>query len=349
MRVLIIGGTGFMGPHVVAGLDALGHEVAVLHRGTTIAELPAATRHIRCPPCRLGDRGYLAELRDPLDAFAPEVILDMIAVVESDAEAVLTELGHLARRIVVLSSQDVYRAYGLVNGSEDGPTQELPLTEESELRRALYPYRGASSRGADDPHRHLDDYDKILVERAYRSAPGVETVVLRLPMVYGPRDRQHRMSAYLRPMLDARPALLLDRALAGWRVTRGYVADMAAAIVRAVIDREPGDHTYNVGEARALTESEWAATIGGAAGWRGDVRVVSASDGLPHLEPGMRTDQHLVADSSRIREELGYAEVTPRPDALARTVAWERENMPAPPDDLEARYAAEDALLERTD
>jgi len=45
----------------------------------------------------------------------------------------------LARRLVVLSSMDVYRAAGVLHGSEPGPLQELPLTEDSTLRsRPLY-------------------------------------------------------------------------------------------------------------------------------------------------------------------------------------------------------------------
>ncbi|MGD9140210.1 MAG: NAD-dependent dehydratase, partial [bacterium] len=53
MRVLIIGGTRFMGPRVVARLACEGHEVTVFHRGKTTAELPQGVQEV------VGDRNRL--------------------------------------------------------------------------------------------------------------------------------------------------------------------------------------------------------------------------------------------------------------------------------------------------
>lgn len=49
MQVLVIGGTGFVGPRIVTRLSRLGHEVTVAHRGETEADLPASVRHIHHP------------------------------------------------------------------------------------------------------------------------------------------------------------------------------------------------------------------------------------------------------------------------------------------------------------
>ena len=61
MRILVIGGTGFIGPHVVRRLGAGGHEVTVFHRGETRAELPGDVSEIH------GDRrdlpSFAAEFR----------------------------------------------------------------------------------------------------------------------------------------------------------------------------------------------------------------------------------------------------------------------------------------------
>lgn len=50
MRILIIGGTNFIGPPVVCQLGAMGHEVTVFHRGKTKAELPSADWQQSHPP-----------------------------------------------------------------------------------------------------------------------------------------------------------------------------------------------------------------------------------------------------------------------------------------------------------
>ena len=50
-------------------------------------------------------------------------------------------------------------------------------------------------------------------------------------------------------------------------------------------------------------------------------------EALPEgMRAGIDTRQDLVVDSTRIRGELGYAEMAPRDEALRRTVAWERAN-----------------------
>jgi hypothetical protein len=66
------------------------------------------------------------------------------------------------------------------------------------------------------------------------------------------------------------------------------------------------------------------------------------------LPPSLAADgdvaQDLVLDTGRIRHELGYVEPVPRPTAIARAIAWERENPPSG-DEAAFDYAAEDALL----
>lgn len=328
MRVLVIGGTRFIGPAVATRLHEPGHQVVVFHRGQTEAELPPAIHHIH------GDRRRLPDFADELRRFGPEVVLDMAAYTEQEARTVVDTFRGLARRLVVISSQDVYRAYGRFHGSEPGPAEPVPLTEEAPLRERLYPYRGQG--------RGLDDYEKILVEQAAAS-PDLPSTVLRLPMVYGERDQQHRLFPELKRMDDGRPAILLEESLARWRWTRGYLENVAAAIALAATDERAAGRAYNVGEEEALTYADWVRAIGRAAGWAGEVVVVP--DGrLPlQLRPPGDYAQHLVADSSRIRHELGYREVVSREEGLRRAIEWERTHQPEAPALFD--YEAEDAVL----
>jgi nucleoside-diphosphate-sugar epimerase len=72
MRVLVIGGTRFIGPRLVHRLAATEHEVCVFHRGQTTAVLPPAARSI------LGDRHRLADHAGEFRRFGPDVVVDMI-------------------------------------------------------------------------------------------------------------------------------------------------------------------------------------------------------------------------------------------------------------------------------
>ncbi len=310
-------------------LAGTGHEVALFHRGRTVADLPEGVEHI--PGDRRNLRGFAGEFR----RFAPEVVLDMIPMNEGEARDLVDVFRGFCRRVVAVSSQDVYRAYDRVTGRHPGPPDPVPLTEDSPLRERLYPYE----------REGVEDYEKILVERVVMGTPGLPGTVLRLPAVYGPGDYQHRLFEYLKRMDDGRAAILLGEGMAPWRWTHGYVEDVASAIALAVIDERAAGCVYNVGEADPPSWAGWVRGIGDAAGWDGEVVVVPDARLPKHLDWGLDTEQHWIADTSRIRQELGYREEIPREEALRRTVEWERAH---PPENVNAAsfdYAAEDAAL----
>jgi nucleoside-diphosphate-sugar epimerase len=345
MRILVIGGTNFIGPYVVRRLAEHGHELTLFHRGPLATDAPKGrfargAEHPDLPENirqSYGDRERLADYTSELRAVAPEVVLDMIPQNDDDAHSVLEVFRGVARRLVAISSLDVYRAYGRLLRTEPGPPDPLPLTEESPLRERMYA-QAAIFPGA-------ERYEKILAERVYLSDADLPATVLRLPAVYGPDDHQHRVFEYLKRMDDGRTVIALEESLAGWRWTRGYIEDVADAVALAVEDTRAAGRVYNVGDPDALTESEWVRAVGDAAGWRGEI-VLVPSERLPEA---MRFDgdmtQAWVTDSSRIRRELGYAERIPRDEALRRAVAWERAHPPATFDAAHYDYAAEDAAL----
>jgi nucleoside-diphosphate-sugar epimerase len=339
MRILVIGGTGFIGARVLRHLLNKGHELTVFHRGQTETSLPPTIQHV------YGDRSALPSFAAAFRQFSPQVTLDVIPYSEQDALTLMQTLRGITERVVALSSQDVYRAYGLFTRLEDGLPESLPYDEDAPLRTRLYPYR-ALALGPDELSYH---YEKILVERAVMSEPELPGTILRLPQVYGPGDRLHRLFDYLKRMDDERRAILLSEAQCEWRWTRGYVDNVAAAVALAVTDERAAGRIYNVGEPQALTEAEWVRTVGNAAGWNGEV-VVMPEEMLPaHLAAPYDWRQHLAAGTSRIRTELGYEEKIPREEALRRTIEWERSNPPREIDAKRFDYAAEELALSRLD
>lgn len=331
MKVLIIGGTRFIGAAVARRL-ARSHSVTLFHRSES-----GARREI------LGDRVNLASFKDDFKRLGPDVVLDMIPIREKDARCVMEVFKGIASRVVAVSSQDVYRAYGRLIGLEPGPPDPVPLTEESPLRETLYPYR----KVADGPDDYRYDYDKIPAERVFLSDPELPGTVLRLPMVFGPNDYQHRIHGYLKRMDDERPAILLEEGTESWRWSSGYVENVADAIVLAVTDARAAGEIYNVGEPAAPTTQEWIESIARAVRWPGRV-VICPKGMLPtHVSMGIDPRHDLVASTSKIRQELGFQERVSLEEALRRTIEWERANPPERFDPADYDYAAEDDVLKQ--
>ena len=333
MRILVIGGTGFIGPHLVRQLAAMGHSVTVFHRGRTNVDLPA--EHI------LGERSDLPGLHLKAD-----VVIDLVLSSGAQAQALMQSFRGAAGRVVAASSMDVYRACGILHGSEDGPIEPVPLTEESPLRTKLQTYPPAQVKMLQTVFGWLDDeYDKIPVERSVLSDPELPGTVLRLPMIYGPGDPLRRLHPVLRRIDDRRPAILFEQGWAGWRSPRGYVENVAAAIASAAVNAHAAGRVYNVAETPAFSEVEWARKIAAATAWEGEFVCLPKARMPAHLMQPGNSAQHWEADSSRIRQELGYREPVPLEEALRSTIAWTRTHPPGKFNPHQFDYAAEDAAI----
>lgn len=89
-RVLVIGGTGFVGSDIARRLVGMGHEVILFHRGRTEADLPLEVEHV------LGDRRHLADFAGRFEGLAPDVVLDTIPMTERDARDVMVTFRGIA-------------------------------------------------------------------------------------------------------------------------------------------------------------------------------------------------------------------------------------------------------------
>jgi len=341
MKIFVIGGTRFIGMYAVQSLLAQEHNVTLFNRsGPKIFENKVAWKE--------GDRNDTAALKQALKDVHPDVILDMIPIVEEHARSLIDAASGQAPRIVSISSMDVYKGYGVLLGIEKDTDQpvETPFTETSPVRTTLYPYRGPDLRPDNDPSKIMDDYDKILVENRIMNHKG--GTVLRLPLVYGPGDNQHRMFEFLKRMMDKRPSILISETYAHWRASRAYAANIGHGIALAITKEQAIGEIFNIAEKNPLSTLEWVQLISKACGWKGSIVLTGPESTPDHLNIKMNTAQHLIGDTQKIREMLGYSEPISQAQSILRTVEWESENAPSIPDDQMEKifdYAAEDNVL----
>lgn len=338
MKILIIGGTNFIGPPVIRHLTQMEHKVTIFHRGKTTPKLPAGVNEI------IGERKNIIQMKEKLQQLSPEVVLDMIAYTEHDVRVLSETLQSIQARLVVVSSMDVYQAYDVLLGKESNVVP-VPLTEDSPLRTSLYPFREMPNKPLQAP----DDYEKILVEKVVMSNPNLPGTVIRLPMVYGENDPLHRLLPYLERIDDNRPAIVLPESVANWRGSYGYVENVAYAIALVVTNARATNRIYHVADIENKNEAERITQVGKIAHWQGKVVTVPETQLPPEWKLPLNVKQDWLVDSTRIRQELGYKEIVSSDEALQRTINWQRANLPQQPTQFAAPYlldyAVEDEIL----
>jgi nucleoside-diphosphate-sugar epimerase len=314
------------------------YDVGVFHRSADASSSQGAAQI-------QGDRNQLRDYEAELRRFAPQVIIDMILSSGEQADQLADLARDLRARVVAISSMDVYRAWGALLGTEPGALEPMPITEDSRVRTASRAYPPELVQKMKSIFTWLNaEYDKVAVEQAVMCGRTCGTVV-RLPMVYGPGDPLHRLHGVLKRIRDGRPAIILPDDHARWRGPRGFVENVAHAIAMASTSEHALGRTYHVCDEPNLTELEWQTKVAAQTEWRGKFVVLPNNQTPKHLFMPGNASQHLVANSERIRRELGYKEPFVIDEAIRRTIAWEQANPPTGPSFHQFDYPAEDAVL----
>jgi 2'-hydroxyisoflavone reductase len=205
MRILMIGGTRFIGRHVVEQALDRGHDVTVFHRGRTGADLFRDQDRVRL---LTGDRD--SDL-SPLAEGEWDATVDTCAYVPRQVQQLADALGGRGGHYLLVSSVSAYRSPERAGYSEESPLAELddPTVEE---------VTGQTYGGL-----------KVLCERAAVDRFGPSTLVVRPTYVVGPDDYTWRFPWWvarlaaggevLAPGPADAPAQVIDvRDMAAWMV-----------------------------------------------------------------------------------------------------------------------------------
>ena len=298
MRVIVTGGAGFIGSHLVEALVARVDEVHVvddLSNGKREHVGPGATLHVR-------------DVRDPLD--------DLVADVRPEA------IAHLAAQVDVrVSVAEPVRdasvnVVGTVNVLEAARTVGARVVFAS-TGGAIY---GECERPAreDDPRLPLSPYgtSKLAGEEylaSFSRLHGATHVSLRLGNVYGPRQDPHGEAGVVAIFLGRLRDGETCRIFGDGTQTRDYVfvGDVVQAVTAALDGPEAG--TFNVG-----TGSETSVL-----GLYEACRMAAGSDAPAAHEPERAGElARSVLDPALAERRLGFRAATPLEDGLARTWEW---------------------------
>ena len=159
---------------------------------------------------------------------------------------------------------------------------------------------------------------KSIAEQALLQLPGLEAVVLRPPLVYGPRVKANFL-ALLRAIDGGWP---LPLASIGNRRSLIYVGNLVDAI-RRCLDGPAQGRTYAVSDGAPVSTPELCRAIARALGKR--ARLFPFPGALLRLAPSVaRLAESQVADDAAIRAELGWRAPFSFDEGLRETAAWYR-------------------------
>jgi nucleoside-diphosphate-sugar epimerase len=322
MKIVVVGGTRFIGRRIVSELAARGDEVVVVHRGESepaeLAGDPDRCRHIHV------DRAQFVTVAGEIARLAPDAVIDMLAMTRADAEAVLPHLPDT--QLILMSSMDVYEAFWNVLQEREG--EPVPLNEESRVRTVRYPYAQIGGRSS--------DYDKLDVEPSYVERGAT---VLRLAMIYGEHDAQRREEFILRRVRAGRRRIPVGPGT--WLWTRCYVGEVAAATLAALGNARAHGEIVNIGEPAVRSMRGWAEQILVAAGHEAELVPVPEHVVPADLGITKSVAQHIVFDGHKAAELLGWRP-TELAAGIARSVGW---HLAHPPEDASDDFAEDDAAL----
>ncbi|MFH5805330.1 NAD-dependent epimerase/dehydratase family protein [Alienimonas sp. DA493] len=314
MKILVTGGAGFIGSHIVDGLLAAGHEAAVLD------DLSSGARDNLPDDVPL----YVADIRDAA------------AVREAFAKESPDRVCHQAAQMSVSRSvrEPVFDAetnvVGLLNVCEAARGAGVDRITFASTGGALY---GDVTEPADEEHALLPIAPYGITKKAgedylrfYALQYGLTTAALRYSNVYGPRQNPHGEAGVV--------AIFAKNLLAGQPITingdgkyvRDYVhvSDVAAANVAALTGELPkGFSAFNVGTAVGADVNELAdAVIAGVKATRPGVDLPTPSHGPPR-DGDLRSS---IVSPAKAAAELGWEPRVKMEVGIAETVAWFAEN-----------------------
>jgi nucleoside-diphosphate-sugar epimerase len=305
MKVVVTGAAGFIGSHLAEALGAAGHEVVGIDSFTDYYDPALKEENARNLDVRRLDLA-----RDALDFSGFDGVLHLAGQpgVRSFGDVFAT---YVERN--VLASQRVFEAAAAAgarvvfasSSSVYGEAERYP-TPESTPPRPLSPY-GITKLTCE----HL--------ARAYARSFGLDVVVLRYFNAYGPRQRPDMAFPRIAAALVTGGSFAL---YGDGEQSRSftYVDDIVGATITALERGRPGT-TYNVGGGEEATMNATIAELERISGRTLDLR----------REPEVAGDQRRTkADTTLIREELGWEPTTRLADGLRAQWDWVAGRVAAP-------------------
>lgn len=314
MKIIVTGGAGFIGSHVVRALLGAGHEVTILDEFNDFYDPAIKRANVAALPSRVEvaeiDLRHWEPVRDLFDRVRPDAVIHLAAragvrpsildpklYIDTNITGTfhVLEAARLSgcRRILFASSSSVY-----------GLAKTVPFREDLPLLQTLSPYAATKLAGEQLCGNFVNLH-------------GMRIVALRFFTVYGPGQRPDlAIHSFTDAIERGRPIRQFGDG--STRRDYTYIDDIVQGVLGALAFSEgetPLFEIFNLGENETTTLSELIAALETALGKKALIERL----------PEQKGDMPLTsADITKARTLLGYAPRTPIREGLPKFVAWYR-------------------------
>lgn len=295
LRILVLGGTSFVGRAIVENALRAGAEVTLFGRGRTGTELFPQV------PRRIGDRDsgdYTALREDRWDA-----VVDVSGYLPHHVGQAMEALGDRVRRYLFISSHAVYARTDVGPGSTEDTPRRPPVRDAAELTEETY-----------GPL-------KVACEDDIQARYGARATIVRPGRVAGPYDNQDVFTYWVRrasrggrvalPGSPEQPVQFVDS------------RDLAHLVVRLLVDDRPGAF-HAVGPAEPATMAGLITTCARVAGSEVEIVPVSADSVEPFFPLIRPRSMWPTQQRDPARARAAGMPATPLAATAADVLAWDR-------------------------
>lgn len=303
MKVLVTGGAGFIGSHLVDALIKKGHQVMILDDFST------GNKKFVNPRAKVSrvDIREAEKVEAVFKSFKPQVVFHLAAMVDvrvSLKEPVKDYLVNVHGAMNVLEACRKHKIKKLIfsssGGAIYGDNNHLPL-KETEIPRPISPYGVAK--------KVFEDYARV-----YHDLYNLSVICLRYPNVYGPRQgtvgEGGVAAIFCKRLLAGKPLIIFGSGAQ----TRDFIfaADVVEANVKALKSKKDWA-VYNVSTQKATSVSQLAKKL----------LAISKSSIEVKRAPAIKGEVlHNVLANGLIKRELGWAPKVSLEEGLKKTWEW---------------------------